>query len=71
MFSNDLSMISRVEVALNALDLTSQQLSEHDYTSAQVMVALARQVLEELQLDFDRHFQIERTLKQLLKQSLK
>gem|GEM_PF-6538722 len=42
MFSNDLSMISRVEVALNALDLTSQQLSEHGYTSAQVMVALAR-----------------------------
>ena len=71
MFSNDLSKISRVEVALNALDLASQQLSEHDYTSAQVMVALARQVLEELQLDFDRHFQIERTLKQLLKQSLK
>lgn len=66
MFSDDLSKISRVEVAITALDQASQQLGEHDYTAAQIMVALARQVLDDLQLDFDRHFQIERRLKQLL-----
>lgn len=68
MFNND-SKISRVEIATNVLNRASQQLHEHDYASAQVMVALARQVLEDLQLDFDLHFQSEKMLKQLIKQS--
>lgn len=70
MFSDD-SKIDRVEVAINVLNQALQKLHEHDYTSAQVMVALVRQVLEELQLDFDLHFQAEAMLEQLLKQSLK
>jgi predicted component of type VI protein secretion system len=34
------------------------------------MVAIARQVLEDLQLDFDQHSQVEEKLKQLLNQPL-
>lgn len=71
MFSDDLSKVSRVEVATNVLNQALTKLYEHDYTSAQVMVAVARQVLEDLQLDFDHHFQVEERLKQLLKQSSK
>lgn len=67
MFSDDLSKVSRVEIAVNVLNRAIQQLREHDYASAQVMVALARQALEDLQLDFDRHFQVEGLLKQSLK----
>lgn len=66
MFSDDLSKTSRVEIAINILNQSLQQLREHDYASAQVMVALARQSLEDLQLDFDHHFQIEKLLKQSL-----
>lgn len=66
---NDDSKISRVEVATHVLNRALQHLREHDYTSAQVMVALARQVLEDLQLDLDLHFQSEEMLKQLLNQS--
>jgi flagellin-specific chaperone FliS len=52
---NDDSKISRVEVAIDVLNQAKQQLQEHDYPSAQVMVALARQILEDLQLNFDLH----------------
>lgn len=69
MCDDDLSKINRVEVATNVLGQALQKLHKHDYTSAQVMVALARQVLEELQLDFEHHFQAERILKQLLNQA--
>jgi hypothetical protein len=68
---NDDSKISRVEVTINVLNRASRQLHEHDYASAQVLVALARQVLEDLQLDIDLHCQSERMLNQLLKQPSK
>lgn len=71
MFSDDSSKIYRVEVSINVLSQALQKLHGYDYTSAQVMVALARQVLEDLQLDFDIHFQVEEMLERLLKQSLK
>lgn len=71
MFSDDSSKTARVEVATNVLNQALCKLHEHDYASAQVMVAVARQMLEDLQLDFDRHFQTEARLKQLLKPSFK
>lgn len=71
MFSKDLSQASRVEVALTALSQARQHLDEHNYASAYFTVGIAKQTLEELQLDFDRRFQAERTFKQLLKQSPK
>lgn len=69
MFNNEPSKVDRVEVAINVLTQVAQKLHEHDYTSAQVMVALARQELEELQLDFDLHFQAEEALEQIFKQT--
>lgn len=70
MFSDDSSKISRVEIATNVLNQALDKLYEHDYSAAQVMVAVAKQVLDELQEDFERHFQIEVRLKQLLKPTL-
>lgn len=69
MFSDDLSKVHRVEVAINVLTQALYKLHEHDYTSAQVMVALVRQMLEELQMDFDLQFQAENMLQQLLHSS--
>lgn len=71
MFNDDSSKNSYVEIAINVLSEALQKLHEHDYSSAQVMVAVARQILEDLQLDFDQHFQVEEKLKQILNQSLK
>jgi hypothetical protein len=67
----DSSLSSEVEVVINVLNQAMQFLKEHDYTSAQVLVSLSRQILEDLQLDFDRHLQVEATLKLLLKPSMK
>ncbi|EKQ66909.1 hypothetical protein OsccyDRAFT_4721 [Leptolyngbyaceae cyanobacterium JSC-12] len=67
MFSDESSSISRVEIATSVLNQALGKLSEHDYVAAQVMVAVARQVLEELQEDLAQHLQIELRLKQLLK----
>jgi hypothetical protein len=71
MFNTDSSKVRYVEVATNALNQALQNLQEHDYTSAQVMVVAARQVLEDLQSDVDRHFQVETMLTQILNPSLK
>jgi len=70
MFSDDSSKIDRVEAAIAALNKALQKLHEHDYISAQITVAFARQVLEELQLDFDLHFQAEELLEQFLQSPL-
>jgi hypothetical protein len=70
MFNDDSSKIDRVEVAINVLLAALAKLRRHDYASAQVMVAISRQTLEELQLDFDLHFQAEMALEQLFQRSL-
>jgi hypothetical protein len=71
MSNDDLSKLDWIEATTHVLNQALQHLHEYNYTSAQVRVALARQMLEELQLDFDLHFQAEEMLEQLLKQSLK
>ncbi|GAB4235751.1 MAG: hypothetical protein Kow00121_63230 [Elainellaceae cyanobacterium] len=71
MLCENLSKVERVEVAISALSRSLNYLQEHDYSSAQVMVSLVRQVLEELQLDFDLQFQSEVMLEQVLERSLK
>jgi hypothetical protein len=71
MFNDDCSKVGRIEVATNVLSEALQKLDAHDYSAAQVMVAIARQLLDDVQLDFDRHFQIEGMLQKLLNQSLK
>ncbi|WP_088889092.1 hypothetical protein [Leptolyngbya ohadii] len=65
MFADPLPKVDRVEVAITALGQALKKLHEHDYISAQITVAQARQILEELQLDFDLHFQAEELLEQL------
>lgn len=62
-----LSKVESVKVAINVLNQALKQLNEYDYSSAQVMVAIARQTLDELQLDFDSHFRVEGMLQQILK----
>lgn len=69
MLNNESTKVCSLEFAIRVLDQAKQSLNHHDYGSAQVMVAVAKQVLEELQLDFDRHFKTEEMLRQLLKQS--
>jgi hypothetical protein len=71
MTSNDTCKLNEIEAVINVLSQAHQFLKEHDYTSAQVLVSLSRQILEDLQLDFDRHLQVEATLKLLLKPSIK
>ncbi len=67
MFTDNLSKIGKVEIAINVLNNALEQLNEHDSNSAQVMVAIARQMLEDLQTDFDNHCKIENMLQQVLK----
>ncbi len=62
-----LSKVESVKVAINVLNQALKQLNEYDYSSAQVMVAIARQTLDELQLDFGSHFRVEGMLQQILK----
>ena len=66
MFFDDPSKTGSIEITIDVLNRALKRLNEHDYTSAQVMVAVARQMLEDLQTDFDRHLQVESMLKQLL-----
>lgn len=66
MFKDDLSKVSRLEIAINILSHAAQKLHEHDCNSAQVLVLAARHMLEELQIDLDDHFHVENMLQQLL-----
>ncbi len=71
MICDDPSKISYVEVSINVLNQALSYLYEHDYASAQVMVAVARQMLEDVQLEFDSHLKVEEMLKQILDSTLK
>lgn len=62
-----LSKGESIKIAISVLSQALKQLSEHDYSSAQAMVAIARQTLEDLQLDFDSHLRVEGILQQILK----
>jgi len=64
-FADDSSPIDRVQSAIAALGQALQRLYEHDDVSAQIDVVSVRQVLEELQLDFDLHFQAAERLERL------
>lgn len=67
MFSGDLSKVGYVEAAINILIQALERLDEYDYASAQSMIAIAKNMLDELQLDLDRHFEVEEMLKHVLK----
>ncbi|MDX2228262.1 MAG: hypothetical protein NW220_01400 [Leptolyngbyaceae cyanobacterium bins.349] len=69
MVNNESPKVSSVEFAINILKQAQQNLYDYDYNSAQVMIIIANQVLEDLRIDFDHHFKTEEMLKQLLSQS--
>lgn len=60
------SKLNDVETSINVLNQAVQYLKEHDYAAAQMMIAVARQMLEDLQIEFEHHLQVEATLKKLL-----
>lgn len=66
MLGDNISKTDRLERAVTVLNQALQKLQEHDYIAAQNRVAFARQVLEEVQLDFDLYFQAKAMLDQLL-----
>lgn len=66
MLGDNISKTDRLERAISVLNQALQKLQDHDYTAAQSQVAFARQVLEEVQLDFDLQLQATIMLDQLL-----
>ena len=60
------SKITRLEIVLDILNQVAQKIRTHDYASAQVMVGVTLQVLEDLQLDLELHSQVERQLRKML-----
>lgn len=62
--------IKTIEASIQVLNQAIQKLSNHDYASAQVMVGVSKQLLEDVQLEFASHLKVAKTLKQILKQSL-
>lgn len=71
MISNDSSKAKQIEVAVSILNQALNKLHEHDYVSAQVMTAVARQMLDDLHQEFEHHFLIQEKLKQILNQPSK
>ncbi|MDX2242724.1 MAG: hypothetical protein NW224_18705 [Leptolyngbyaceae cyanobacterium bins.302] len=67
MVNNESPKTKQIEIAINVLTQALQKLDEHDYPSAKVMTGVAKKVLDDLQLDLDRHLYVEEKLKQLLK----
>lgn len=66
MFDAGTSKVQCIETATHVLNQALQHLYAHDYAAAQVMVAIARQMLEDVQQAFDDHLAIEGMLKQML-----
>lgn len=69
MFGDDLSKAERVELTIGILNQALEKLHKYDYSSAQARISFARQVLEEVQLDFDLHFQAEELFEELFNRS--
>jgi hypothetical protein len=66
MVSNESSKTKQVEVAIGILNQALNKLLEHDYVSAQVMTAVARQMLDDLNQEFEHHFLVQERLKRIL-----
>ena len=60
------SKLNDVETSINVLNQAVQLLKEHDYAAAQTMIAVARQMLEDIQIEFDHHLKVEAALRTLL-----
>lgn len=64
---SDSPKILMAQQAIYILTQVVQKLEENDYVSSQVMSGVAKQVLEELQLDIESHLAMEKMLRNAIK----
>ncbi len=64
---NDSSQVFVVQQSMNILNEAVIKLQENDYVSAQVMVGVAKQLLDEVQTDVEHYLRIQKMLKDALK----
>ncbi|MFB2939457.1 hypothetical protein ACE1B6_29740 [Aerosakkonemataceae cyanobacterium BLCC-F154] len=64
---NDSSKSCVVQQSVNILNQAVDKLQENDYVSAQVMIGVAKHLLNEVQSDLDNYLTIQRMLKDALK----
>ena len=64
---NDSSKTFEVQQTIQILNQAVNKLQENDYVSAQVMVGVAKHLLDEVQTDLDRYLTIQKMLKDTFK----
>jgi hypothetical protein len=65
-YNTDSSKVQLLETASHVISQALDYLHDNNHDCAQVMVAIARQMLEDAQEDFNNHLAIERMLRQML-----
>ncbi len=64
---NDSSKTFVVQQTIHILNQAVDKLQENDYVSAQVMVGVAKHLLDEVQTDLEHYLTIQKMLKDALK----
>ncbi|MFB2833402.1 hypothetical protein [Floridanema evergladense] len=64
---SDSSQALAVQNTINILNQAINKIHESDYVSAQVMVGVAKHLLDEVQTDLEHYLTIQRILKDVLK----
>ena len=64
---NDSSKALVVEQSISILNQAMGKIQENDYVSAQVMVGVAKHLLDEVQTDLDQYLTIQKMLKKAFK----
>lgn len=64
---NDSSKAIVVQQSISILNQAVNKLQENDYVSAQVMIGVAKHLLDEVQTDLDHYLTIQRLLKDTFK----
>lgn len=64
---NDSSQGFVVEQSITILNQAVNKLQENDYVSAQVMIGVAKHLLDEVQIDLEHYLAIQRMLKDAFK----
>lgn len=64
---NDSSQGFVVQQSITILNQAVNKLQENDYVSAQVMIGVAKHLLDEVQTDLDHYLTIQRLLKDAIK----
>lgn len=64
---NDSSKTFEVQQSIHILNQVVNKLQENDYVSAQVMIGVAKHLLNEVQTDLEQYLTIQKMLKDALK----